>query len=1315
MQSYILGLDLGTNSIGWATIGCDETTKSTHLIDTNSRIFLAMIEADTKVPKNKQRRDKRLSRRQVGRYKERRDKLLEILIAQHLLPSEFQQPADWVQILTKVGNLPEGGLKTFLSSDPFQLRADALKRNLTASEFGRVMMHLVKRRGYKSNRDIKYLALFDYIQENNIVIQDTVEENEELPEDPENINPSTDKKEVEETGKVLGGIRILQEQMHSDETIGQFVVRKAQDEKWETPRRLHTISMDETRTLTKGKNRGKEKTTHYNLHATRALYEEEFSRIWAHQADNLCGLLKQTPEQIKILREEIKHAIFDQLPLQLQKGKVGMCSIRLKKKRAATALLESQEYLLLQDINNLMHGEFERGRRRAHNEPAQALTPEQRQQLMNALSDPSQMDESGRLTWDKAREILKLPSTTKFNLEVSSNKDASGERIKSSKKGITGNLTALAIARVIPAAWKEFTDAQRKALVNDLLNIHGKQNKNGTLKLEDNGKVTLFNRLRNHYRLPPQRCPWQFSDQQAFKLATLELPSGYMGHCFEVITTLLHYLKIGMKYTEAKAHEKFSEKPESKQITRLAEPPNIANPIVQKALYETRRVMNAIIERQGGIPKIIRIEMARDMKASKKHRAEMETRDVERRKLNEKAVAAIRDWNQHHPHQTIGLEAGIEKIKLWIEQRVKPDNESTIKVKLWQEQNHFCLFSGKPISFGQIAEGEVDIDHIYPRSISGMNDYLNKVLAFKSENLFKGQRTPWQAWAGNSEKYNQICIRAQAWYGAKDTPLKAKLDKIKDKSDVATFREKMADFTNAQLNDTRYICVAVKNYLKTLGYADQEIQVSRGRATAEIRRLWGLGNILPKTRHEQADSPEVAAEAETPDEAEEQDKDQKKKKKKDRGDHRHHAIDAVITALTDGKTFADLQKRYRYYELKGSWPDAALEKPMLANGTTWESLRRDVKEIVMNRVVSFATNRKVSGGLHDEQPYGLGQYFDKYIERGKKDIPSTVTLLQTRPTIINALPDGHPSKKLEDSGTWIANEQIRTIMQSWLADRDKVEIAKRKKFPPPMLLNEEIKEIVLAHRCYLKRKELVEALKYVDKSPGVGTWIADSRTREMLKAWRDEPGNCKKTKSEWKILAKELPRMAPKQNKAARKGNEIKNVRLATKSTGMVQFNNKPQIFATSSNHHVAIFKRILNGEIVERKGVFVGLLEAAKRIRKPPVVRKSPEELLADNPTINPDEWQFEMFLCNNDMVLWDRDDPDWSGNNSLNLDSRNHHLPIYRLQKMTEGQLTFRHFSVTSSADTDSRGVIRRAPTKLRCKKIRMDELGNYTICDD
>ena len=1247
MSNYILGLDLGTNSIGWAAVGCDELIKPTHLIDANSRIFQAMIEADTKVPKNKNRREKRSARTQITHFKLRRASLLELLIKHHFIPVDFKQTSDWGAILSQHGKLPEGQLKTFLSFNPLHMRVEALSLDLSLHEMGRLLMHLLRRRGYKSNRGIKYWSLFRYLKEQQLLL-DCLDAGDKASD-----NASESYEVDKETGKVLSGISILKNAMQHDETIAQFLVRKAHDEAWNMPRRLHSIQMDETKILSRGKSKGQEKTTTYDLHANRELYEWEFYKIWDKQSANLCKLLSKTAHETETLGQDIYHSIFDQRPLQLQKSKVGVCSINPKKKRASAALLESQEYLLLQDINNLKYSEVQTVRRHQefNEQTKMSLGSEQRQLLIDALSNPAYMDDKDKISWDKVREIIRIDSRYKFNLEVSKNKESSGEYIKSSKAGIKGNITALAISRVIPQQWQNLSDVNKKVLVNDLLNIHD--------------KAALFNRLRNHHKL--DRCPWSFTDREAFELATLELPTGYMGHCFDVINKLNIHLEKGKKQPEAVAIAEFSNNLSNKDLKFLDMPPNVANPIVQKALFELRRVFNAIVEKLGEKPKLIRIEMGRDMKASKAHRTEMEKRNRENQSINERVAKEIREWNKKNP-----------QLKL-------DEKRDLIKVKLMLEQNNQCLYSDTvgrtSITMVNIANGDVDIDHIYTLSLSGMDDYLNKVLVFRTENLAKSQKTPWQAW-GNTEKYNQILDRANKWYGAADSPLKSKLAKIKDQSNEQEFREKMAEFTRAQLNDTRYICVAVRNYLKTVGYTDQEIQVSRGRATSEIRHLWGLSNILPKSKDDKPDSleaPDVGIDT--------TDEKTKKANKKDRGDHRHHAIDAIVIALTDLSTYKELQKRYRYYEERGAWPKVPLALP-------WLTLQQDTEKMVLNRVVSFSSNRKVSGALHDEMPYGLGFHEEKMAL--KKLLKSL--------DIIRAMPDKGSGKTLNDSDVWIVNTGMRELIQAWLLAYEKTSCAKD--FPLPMLRDgTEPQNITIARRCYLKRISVVEALKRIDNDPGKRTWIYNQELRKHLRVWLNQSSNTVKS-------AEHTPPLMPSKSGV---GNPIKTVRMASLSNAMVKFGNKPQVFAKSSNHHVAIFKRVVNNQVIERKGIFVDLLEAAKRVRTPPVVRKLPEQLLALDSKINLAEWQYEMFLCNNDMVLWDVEDPDWRDSNIENLDVKNQHLPIYRLQKMTEGQLTFRHFSVTSSADTDSRGVIRRSPTKLRCKKIRMDVLGNYTICDD
>ncbi|MEQ1545964.1 hypothetical protein [Methyloglobulus sp.] len=66
MGKRILGLDLGTNSIGWALL--EETEgKPQKIIDLGSRIFTKAVEEKTPTPKNVKRRNARLTRRVLQR------------------------------------------------------------------------------------------------------------------------------------------------------------------------------------------------------------------------------------------------------------------------------------------------------------------------------------------------------------------------------------------------------------------------------------------------------------------------------------------------------------------------------------------------------------------------------------------------------------------------------------------------------------------------------------------------------------------------------------------------------------------------------------------------------------------------------------------------------------------------------------------------------------------------------------------------------------------------------------------------------------------------------------------------------------------------------------------------------------------------------------------------------------------------------------------------------------------------------------------------------------------------------------------------
>ena len=71
----ILGLDLGSNSVGWALLE-QKDGKVSKIIDIGSRIFNKAVEEKVPTPKNQKRRDMRLGRRVLQRRARRKQKML---------------------------------------------------------------------------------------------------------------------------------------------------------------------------------------------------------------------------------------------------------------------------------------------------------------------------------------------------------------------------------------------------------------------------------------------------------------------------------------------------------------------------------------------------------------------------------------------------------------------------------------------------------------------------------------------------------------------------------------------------------------------------------------------------------------------------------------------------------------------------------------------------------------------------------------------------------------------------------------------------------------------------------------------------------------------------------------------------------------------------------------------------------------------------------------------------------------------------------------------------------------------------------------
>jgi len=140
-SDYILGIDLGTNSIGWAMIEKSEAGPCA-IARCGVRVFEAGMNLDERgkaESRNAVRREKRLMRRQIERRARRRKVIFNMLMNAGLLPKGDRQQL-------------EGELKAVVVEDPYTLRARALDERLEPHQVGRALYHLAQRRGFQSNR-----------------------------------------------------------------------------------------------------------------------------------------------------------------------------------------------------------------------------------------------------------------------------------------------------------------------------------------------------------------------------------------------------------------------------------------------------------------------------------------------------------------------------------------------------------------------------------------------------------------------------------------------------------------------------------------------------------------------------------------------------------------------------------------------------------------------------------------------------------------------------------------------------------------------------------------------------------------------------------------------------------------------------------------------------------------------------------------------------------------------------------------------------------------------------------------------------------
>ena len=366
--------------------------------------------------------------------------------------------------------------------------------------------------------------------------------------------------------------------------------------------------------------------------------------------------------------------------------------------------------------------------------------------------------------------------------------------------------------------------------------------------------------------------------------------------------------------------------PDAEGKVRLGSPRTDAfrNPMAMRALFRLRALINCLLDEGKIDPDTqINIEFARGLNDANKRRA-----IEEYQREQEKQRKADRDRIVEHFREASGNE-------------VEPSDEDLLKYRLWEEQKHVCPYTGKEIGLSDFLgpDPRFDIEHTVPRSRGGDNSAMNNTLCDSHFNRFEKKaclpaelpnyEAILERVANWKEQIESLDKQLSGWKRRKKAAstkaekdnairrihlLSMKRDYWRGKYERFTMTNVPENFSNRQGIDIGIIGKYARLYLKTVF---DRIYVVKGATTSDFRKAWGL---------------------------------QSEYVKKERVNHAHHCIDAVTIACINKKEYDDWK---HYQERNDDYRYARAGKPVLPK--PWKTFTQDVLAIPDGLIVSHYT------------------------------------------------------------------------------------------------------------------------------------------------------------------------------------------------------------------------------------------------------------------------------------------------------------------------------------------------------------------------
>lgn len=1004
----------------------------------------------------------------------------------------------------------------------------------------------------------------------------------------------------------------------------------------------------------------------------RSSYIEEFDRIWEEQKKHhsiLTGGINEDNNKGTLYDLIRNKTIYYQRPLKSQKGLISECPFEKYHKAIAKSSPYFELFRIWQKVNDLSWKTAD----------GEKFTPtdEQKQQIKDVLWYGNELNTKHKLTVSKIKSLLGFNRNDKVYLNFT---ELDGSRTYSVLKNA---LEEAGIKNPNQYLFFNLDKHDEKGGLFELWHI--------TYSLPTEKEVV--NALTKHFN---------FTEEQSKTIAKkVGYVSDYGNLSTRAIRKLLPHLEKGLGYSEAcdkvgYDHSGYKTKIELQANLNHLKKNELRNPVVEQILNQVVNVINLVIEEYGKIDEI-RVELARELRNSAKTRKNISLTNSKNKKNNDKIRKELKE---NHGFKLVNG----RDVKRFI---------------LWEEVNRKCLYCSNPIQGTDMLTGNADIEHILPKSRSFNNAMTNYIIAHRKCNADKGQLTAYDFMESKGEEaLHQYISKVNHLY--KDG--QGSISKSKFENLLCKGEDIPSDFVERMKKDSQYIA---KEAVKMLKSVCPNVYTTTGQVTDYLRSEWELKEVLQELGLPKYRKIPNGVEEKTIKTANGQTKTfEVVKDWSKRDDHRHHAVDALICALTDQKIIFKLNNLNKIYQYernaltkeeikdfenfldgKFSLKEFADQKGEIVKCSI-PNIRTETKKHLKNIFISFKKENSKVLTKNINQPKNTKEKQITWVPRARlheETIMGKIKRIAEKKMKLN-------NKVSLEQIELVISPNIKELLYQYVSKFDnKPELAfapKTLKKKPIIYKGKELKEVAVYEWVNTKRVDVNE-------------YITDAQIKKIIdgesKRAIEERLNGGKIKNVFKNLDKDPIRL--------KNGMNLKTVTVVDESKVEKVRDGYAK---TGGNHHALIYKDEYgnyNDKVISFwDAVGIGLANVLDHNDPYPIINRSNDPLLG--------KFQYSMQI--NDLFVFDlRHSENPQEENEIDFyDKKNRFLisdKLFRLQKMSKksnGQfvINFRHHLESQTVRKNKEGKpisenllkgttweeISSNKNVARLTKIRLNHLG-------